>query len=282
MSILKHPRALLPAAFSTSTNHALFHTQDSTRSLLHCFQASLFLLFERMNCPSSHSSTRIHDATLFCHPLDLQPHILFHLRSFPLFANVLGLLYSKNKTKQTYKQKPSFNPNYPLHISSFLLFPFPCQVSRPFSSVPSPYLPVFAPSKWLPPKSISTLLPSQLFSIFPTLSLQHREPLATCFKHPACLALPYPGVPPVLLTITSLPPSVVLISRFSLRYSPEFYICLLLSLPFLSLLSESPVVSPPTTSTFPFMQITFLIYTSVPHFHLAIWTVPPTCYLLSP
>lgn len=182
-----------------------------------------------MNCPSSHSSTRIHDAILFYHPLVLQPHVLFHLQSFPLFTNILGLLYSKNKTKQNIQTNKNL-PLTPTTLSTshpFFSFLFSRQISCPFSWVPSPYLPVFAPSKWLPPKSISTLLPSQLFSIFLNLSLQHWEPLATCCQHPACLALPCPGVFPVLLTITSLPPSVALsVSRFSLRYSPEFYICL--------------------------------------------------------
>lgn len=124
-----------------------------------------------MNCPSSHSSTRIHDAILFYHPLVLQPHVLFHLQSLPLFTNILGLLYSKNKTKHTNKQKPSFNPNYPLHLSSFLLLPF-------------------LPSDLMSFLLGSFSLPAHLCTIKVTPSQEHQHPpsFSTLFNLPQSLS----------------------------------------------------------------------------------------------
>lgn len=89
-------------------------------------------------------------------------------------------------------------------------------------------------------------LPARLCTIKVTPSQEHQHPpsFSTLFNlpqplsaalraighllsAPSLLGTACPGVFPVLLTITSLPPSVALsVSRFSLRYSPEFYICL--------------------------------------------------------
>ena len=95
----------LPTAFSTSVNHALSCTRRYSQSLYwfldfifsYLLKGGLFLLFSQNSW-----------SPLSYHLLDLHSHSLFHLQLFPLSANILGLLYPKNK--QNTQIKPSFNP----------------------------------------------------------------------------------------------------------------------------------------------------------------------------
>lgn len=199
----KHPWTSSLAAFSTNVNHALSYTRQHSRSLLHWFldftlnwkviqfsELSLLLSFHRIHDPPPISY----------HLLDLQSHCLFHLQSSPLSANILGLLYPKNKTKQT---KTFLQPCYLLQ-------------SHPFFSFLSPirsHVLCLSLHQWSgSPEGIDALLPSHLCLVFTNLSLQHWVASATCscFGHPASLALPYLVFFLSFLTIISLLPSLAL------------------------------------------------------------------------
>lgn len=99
------------AAFSDSINHTLIYKTS-------CVVLTVLLLgfpFPPLledECPSSHSSTRIHDPTLSYSPLELQSHILSHLQVFPvclLTFLVSSILKNKPKQRKTFL-RPCYFP----------------------------------------------------------------------------------------------------------------------------------------------------------------------------
>ena len=103
-------------------------------------------------------------------PLDLRFHVLFHLQSFPLFANILGLFYPINKTKHRNKKLPSTPLPSPHFIFSSPSFPPSGLMS--FSQLL--LLACLSLHHWndsLPSHSTPSFLLSS--SVFPNLSLQH-------------------------------------------------------------------------------------------------------------
>ena len=223
MCILKHPCPKCPKhPWTSEASNSIFYQCKPCAFTYKTVLAVLVLIFRLYFFLSSKGGlfllfSQNSWSPLSYHLLDLHSHSLFHLQLFPLSANILGLLYPKNK-QNTNKNLPS--TLRPSPISSFLL-PFPHQISC---------LPVCLCT------SEATLSRASMPSFLLTFALSYQlmsaalggTGLLLLLGHPASLALPYPGLlPSFFFPIVSLPLSLALfISPSSHRYSPKFHTCL--------------------------------------------------------
>ena len=114
MCILKHPCPKCPKhPWTSEASNSIFYQCKPCAFTYKTVLAVLVLIFRLYFFLSSKGGlfllfSQNSWSPLSYHLLDLHSHSLFHLQLFPLSANILGLLYPKNK--QNTQIKPSFNP----------------------------------------------------------------------------------------------------------------------------------------------------------------------------